>query len=95
MSDKPVILVVDDDKNTRDGLQRALQRHYDVKTAESADAALAILAAEPEVDVMLSDLRMPGTDGAGPAAARERAVSPDDLYSADGVRVPSKPPWRR
>ena len=65
MSDKPVILVVDDDKNTRDGLQRALQRHYDVKTAESADVVLAILDATPEVDVMLSDLRMPGTDGLG------------------------------
>ncbi|MEI7901965.1 MAG: sigma-54 dependent transcriptional regulator [bacterium] len=65
MSDKPVILIVDDDKNTRDGLQRALQKNYAVKTAESADAALAILAVEPAVDVMLSDLRMPGTDGLG------------------------------
>ena len=63
MADKPVILVVDDDKNTRDGLQKALQRHYAVKTAESAEAAQAILAADPGVDVMLSDLRMPGTDG--------------------------------
>jgi len=65
MSEKPVILIVDDDKNTRDGLQRALQRHYTVKTAESADAALAILGGESAVDVMLSDLRMPGTDGLG------------------------------
>ncbi len=65
MADKPVILVVDDDKNTRDGLQRALQRHYVVRTAESAEAALAVLAQEPPVDVMLSDLRMPGTDGLG------------------------------
>ncbi len=65
MSDKAVILVVDDDKNTRDGLQRALQRHYDVRTAESAEAALAMLVQEPAVDVMLSDLRMPGTDGLG------------------------------
>lgn len=65
MSDKPVILIVDDDKNTRDGLQRALQKHYDVKTAESADAALAVLAGATAVDVMLSDLRMPGTDGLG------------------------------
>jgi len=64
MSDKPVILVVDDDKNTRDGLQRALQRHYAVHTAESAETALAVLAAN-RVDVMLSDLRMPGTDGLG------------------------------
>ncbi len=63
MPDKPLILIVDDDKNTRDGLQRALQKHYDVRTAESADAALAVLAEEPAVDVMLSDLRMPGTDG--------------------------------
>ena len=65
MSDKPVILVVDDDKNTRDGLPRALQRHYTVRTAESAEAALAALAEAPHVDVMLSDLRMPGTDGLG------------------------------
>ncbi len=63
MPDKPVILIVDDDKNTRDGLQRALQKHYAVKTAESAEAALAIFAEGPGVDVMLSDLRMPGTDG--------------------------------
>ncbi len=65
MSDKPVILVVDDDKNTRDGLQRALQRHYEVHTAESAEAALLILGRVPDVDVMLSDLRMPGVDGLG------------------------------
>jgi len=65
MSDKPVILVVDDDKNTRDGLQRALQRHYAVVTAESADAALAVLGGGTAVDVMLSDMRMPGTDGLG------------------------------
>ena len=63
MSDKPVILVVDDDKNTRDGLQRALQRHYTVKTAENAASALAVLGQDEPVDVLLSDLRMPGTDG--------------------------------
>ena len=61
----PTILIVDDDKNTRDGLQRALQRNYAVRTAESADAALAVLSQEPQIDLMLSDLRMPGTDGLG------------------------------
>jgi DNA-binding NtrC family response regulator len=65
MSGKPVVLVVDDDKNTRDGLQRALQRNYTVKTAESAEAALKILGTEAPVDVLLTDLRMPGTDGLG------------------------------
>jgi two-component system, NtrC family, response regulator AtoC len=63
MTVKPVLLVVDDDKNTRDGLQRALQRNYEVHTAESADAALEVLGTIPNVDVMLSDLRMPGADG--------------------------------
>ena len=65
MSVKPVILIVDDDKNTRDGLQRALQRSYDVRVAESAEVALQVLGKEPDVDVMLSDLRMPGVDGLG------------------------------
>jgi DNA-binding NtrC family response regulator len=63
--DKPVIMIVDDDKNTRDGLQRALQRHYTVLAAESADAALAVLGSGRAVDLLLSDLRMPGTDGLG------------------------------
>ncbi|HRT29971.1 MAG TPA: sigma-54 dependent transcriptional regulator [Kiritimatiellia bacterium] len=62
---KPVVLVVDDDKNTRDGLQRALQRHYTVLAAESADAALSLMGSGQQVDLLLSDLRMPGTDGLG------------------------------
>jgi len=62
MSEKPVVLIVDDEKNTRDGLARALKRSYEVRVAESGAAALEILSDEP-VDVMLSDLRMPVMDG--------------------------------
>ncbi|MCC7300205.1 MAG: sigma-54-dependent Fis family transcriptional regulator [Verrucomicrobia bacterium] len=62
MSAKPVVLIVDDEKNTREGLARALRRSYDVLVAESGMAALNILSENP-VDVMLSDLRMPGMDG--------------------------------
>jgi DNA-binding NtrC family response regulator len=58
----PVILVVDDDRNTRDGLVRALQRQYTALAAESAERAMAILDERP-VDILLSDVRMPGTDG--------------------------------
>ena len=58
----PRILIVDDDKNTRDGLQRALRRGYEVVLAESGDRALEILA-DAEFDVLLSDVRMPGIDG--------------------------------
>lgn len=59
---KPVVLVVDDEKNSREGLARALQRSYDVQLAENGQRALEILSAQP-VDVLLSDVRMPGIDG--------------------------------
>jgi len=62
MNTKPVVLIVDDEKNTRDGLARALKRSYEVHTAESGAAALDILS-NTLVDVMLSDLRMPVMDG--------------------------------
>jgi DNA-binding NtrC family response regulator len=62
MNTKPLILIVDDEKNTREGLARALRRSYEVLVAESGSTALSILSERP-VDVMLSDLRMPGMDG--------------------------------
>ncbi len=63
MSDmKPSILIVDDEKNTRDGLERALRREYRVRTAESGDSALELMAKDPP-DILLTDLRMPGIDG--------------------------------
>ena len=62
MKNRPVILIVDDEKNTRDGLTRALSPRYEVRAAESASRALQVLE-EQSVDVLLSDLRMPGMDG--------------------------------
>ncbi len=56
------VLIVDDDKHTRDGLHRALHRTYDVVLAESGERAMEILAGR-EVDILLSDIRMPGMDG--------------------------------
>ncbi|MBO4287746.1 MAG: sigma-54-dependent Fis family transcriptional regulator [Kiritimatiellae bacterium] len=63
MPGKATVLIVDDDKNTRDGLSLALNRHYRVLTAESGEKALACLAADPDVDILLSDMRMPGMGG--------------------------------
>ena len=59
---KPVILVVDDEKNTREGLARALRGEYAVLLADHAAAGLQLLS-ENEVDMVLTDLRMPGMDG--------------------------------
>lgn len=62
MSRKPTVLIVDDEKNTREGLDRALRRTYSTLLADNGKMALEILR-ENTVDILLSDLRMPGMDG--------------------------------
>jgi len=56
------ILIVDDEKNTRDGLALALQDDYEVYAASSADEAFNLMEAE-RFDVILTDLRMAGKSG--------------------------------
>jgi len=56
------VMIVDDEKTTREGLARALRRHYDVVLAENGARALELMSEHP-VDVVLTDLRMPGMDG--------------------------------
>jgi len=58
----PSVLIVDDEKHTREGLQQALQEHYDVSVAASADEAFNLMEAQ-EFDVVVTDLRMPGKSG--------------------------------
>ena len=59
---RPTILIVDDERSQRDGLQRALADRYDVLVADEVPKAASILETQP-VDVLLTDLRMPGDDG--------------------------------
>ncbi|MDB6166764.1 MAG: zraR 3 [Lacunisphaera sp.] len=58
----PSVLIVDDEKHTREGLQQALQEHYDVSVAGSADEAYNLMEAQ-EFEVIVTDLRMPGKSG--------------------------------
>jgi len=63
---KKSILFVDDEPNILAGLKRMLRflRHeMDVHFVESGEEALAFIATE-HVDVIVSDMRMPGMDGA-------------------------------
>lgn len=59
---KYTLLIVDDDKNTRDGIGRAMRKIYTVKGAQDAETALSILA-DQSIDVVLTDMRMPRRDG--------------------------------
>jgi two-component system response regulator AtoC len=58
----PSVLIVDDEKHTREGLKQALSENYDVSLAASADEAFNLMDAQP-FDVILTDLRMPGKSG--------------------------------
>lgn len=58
------VLCVDDEPNIGSALRRLFRGSgYRVLTAESAAQALSVLEAEP-VDLIISDMRMPGMDGA-------------------------------
>ena len=56
------ILIVDDEKHTRDGLIAALEDDFDVFAASGADEALKMMDAET-FDLVLTDLRMGGKSG--------------------------------
>jgi DNA-binding NtrC family response regulator len=58
----PTLLIVDDEKTTREGLRAALEERYDVYLAEDAKAAMELLEKE-SFDILLTDFRLPSEDG--------------------------------
>jgi CheY-like chemotaxis protein len=60
---RPRILVVDDEEAILETMSFTFEEDYEVLTAQSADQALELLAAEGPVAVVISDQRMPGTTG--------------------------------
>ena len=58
------VLIVDDEKNTREGLRRSLEDGGDLEIYTAADlpGAMAVLESE-SVDLLLTDLRLGGEDG--------------------------------
>ena len=57
-----MLLIVDDEKPTRDGLRAALEDRYDVYVAEDAASATELLERD-HFDVLLTDFRLPSEDG--------------------------------
>ncbi len=59
----PTLLVVEDEKNTRDGLRRYFDGKFDIYLAPDVPTAMNVLESE-SIDVLLTDLRlMGGTEG--------------------------------
>ena len=59
---KPTLLIVDDEKPTREGLRAALEDRFDVYIAEDARAGMELLEQE-NFAVVLTDFRLPNEDG--------------------------------
>src|SRR5438477_12402420 len=59
---QPTILIVDDEKHTRDGLRRLLEADYDVYVAAAIAGAVNVLERE-QIDLLLTDLRLRSEDG--------------------------------
>jgi len=72
------VLLVEDEPTVRTVAERALTRHgYKVLTADSGEEALDILGRGDPIDLLISDVVMPGMDG--PAVVREARKSRPDL----------------
>ncbi len=74
------LLVVDDDEVMRDLLQALLSMQgYGVMLADSGAAALRLLAAEPGLMAVLTDLQMPGLEGQALVEALRHAMPREAL----------------
>jgi len=56
------LLIVDDERSTREGLRSALEDEFDVYIAANIKEAMAILKSEP-IELLLTDLRLGGESG--------------------------------
>ncbi len=62
MTKPPIVLVIDDEKQSREALRRVLTDEFQVLAASNADEAETVLSHEM-VHAILCDQRMPGTQG--------------------------------
>ena len=60
---KPKILIVDDEKMLRDTLAKWFRPSYECLTAPDAAEAMRLVEANPDLALMISDVKMPGEDG--------------------------------
>ena len=59
---KKTLLIVDDEKHTREGLRAAFEEEFEVTVASDSAGALTFLEADP-VDVVITDLKIGTEDG--------------------------------
>ncbi len=93
---EPRILVVDDEAPVRRVMERALKRRgYDVVAAPSASSAMSIFrGSQPPFDVVITDVMMPGMDGAELARwIRSEQPGTSVLFVSGFADVPQISEW--
>ena len=60
---KSKILIVDDDPDIRNVLKLLLRTDYETAEAENGEAAVEYMRANPDTDLIILDVMMPGMDG--------------------------------
>lgn len=72
------ILFVDDDPNILKGFQRNLRKDFTVSVAEGGQQALELIQSSEPFAVIVSDMQMPGMNGAEFLYAAKK-ISPDSV----------------
>ena len=61
---QPKVLIVEDEPGVREALSVLFKRNgFDVEGSESGDQAIGWLSEHGPVDLVITDLRLPGPDG--------------------------------
>lgn len=73
--EKPVVIIADDERPTREAMARILSPRYACIPVPDAAQAMAALAANPSAALLVTDYKMPGEDGIS-LVARAKAAYP-------------------
>ena len=63
MSEKPKLLIVDDDPDIRNVLNLLLREEYETAVSSNGKDAVSFMEENPETDLIILDVMMPGMDG--------------------------------
>lgn len=72
------VLFVDDEPNILSGIKRQLRKRVEVVTADSGERGLELIRQEAPFSVVVSDMRMPGMNGAQ-FLSEVRKIAPDSV----------------
>jgi CheY-like chemotaxis protein len=83
---KPTVLIVDDEKHSREGLRAAFDDKYECFVAKDAAEAARLMQDVPP-DAVLTDLRMAGEDGMSVIERALKLPQVREKLAAQGLEV--------